>query len=188
MHLENLSLSLVLLAGLVLGSCQSTEESAAANALVITSTSNPSVRIPATGTYSWMDGSMIVSDPRLSEEIYPILMSEIERGLARRGYHRIVGGQPDLLIGVVAALAGTLDDEEISMAYGLDSTWLPKSLSKDEYEQGTVVLDVAVARTGRSLWRGAVHAAAKFERPADERRERVERALESLLERFDEVR
>jgi len=177
-----------LLAALFLASCQSAEEKAAANSLMITSTANPSLRVPATGTYSWMDGSVIVADPRLSDEVYPILLSEIERGLARRGYRRLIAGRPDLLVGVVAALAGTLDDEEIRLAYGLDSTWLPDALSKEEYEQGTLVLDVVDARTGHSLWRGAVHAAAKFERPADERRERIERALEALLQRFDEAR
>jgi len=180
-------LTLVLAATLALPGCQSSSSNADGQ-LTVTSTSNPRLRIPSNGTYSWMEGSMIVRDPRLSSEVYPILLDELESGFKRRGYSRLEYGEPDLLVGVIAALAGTVKDAEINQAYGLDSTWLPDGLSSDDYAAGSIVLDVIDARTSRSLWRGAVHGAAKFERTTEERREHVKNAIETLLTSFDSAR
>ena len=187
MSLRVLSTCLALVLALAASACQSTSD-AADSQLTVTSTSNPRLRIPSSGTYSWMEGSMIVRDPRLSSEVYPILLEELEEGFRRRGYSRVQYGEPDLLVGVVAALAGTVEDAEISKAYGLDSTWLPTGLSENDYAPGSIVLDVVDARTSRSLWRGAVHGAAKFERTTEERREHVKNAIESLLSSFDVAR
>ena len=180
-------LPILLLAALPALGCRATSDPADGQ-LVVTSTSNPRLRIPRSGTYAWMEGSQIVRDPRLSSEIYPILLEELEGGLQRRGYSRLQYGEPDLLIGVVAALSDTLQNEELSRAYGLDEAWLPHGVSKTEYAPGAIVLDIVDARTSRSLWRGSVRGAAKFERAPEERREHVRQTVEALLKSFDDAR
>ena len=152
------------------------------------SVSNPRLRIPRSGTYSWMEGSRIVRDERVHGQLAEILLDELRDGLDRRGYAFVQHGEPDLLIGVLAGLAGSIRDAELNEAYDLDSTWLPEGVSEEDYAPGSVVLDVVDARTHRSLWRGVVHAAARFDRPDEERRPRVRSAVEALLGSFDRAR
>jgi hypothetical protein len=173
---------------LALAACAAPEGPPADAQVQVASVSNPRLRVPRSGTYAWMQGSRIVRDERVHGQLAEILLNEVEAGLGRRGYSRVQLGEPDLLIGVLAGLAGSIQDADLNAAYDLDSTWLPEGVSERDYAPGSVVLDVVDARTHRSLWRGVVHGAAKFERSDEERRERVRAVVEALLSSFDRVR
>jgi hypothetical protein len=176
------------LLALCLAACASGPDPAADAGVQVAAVSNPRLRIPRTGTYAWMEGSRIVRDQRIHGQLAEILLEEIEAGLSRRGYSRVALGEPDLLIGVLAGVAGSIRDPELNAAYDLDSGWLPEGVSDEDYAPGSVVLDVVDARTHRSLWRGVVHGAAKFDRPDAERRERARGVIEALLASFDRAR
>ena len=90
----------------------------------------------------------------------------------------------DLLIGFTLALESSLSDREISDNYGIASG-LPNNKDKEnEYEKGTVIIDVADADTRSLIWRGALQAMVSPDISEEVRRERITRAVKILIDNF----
>jgi hypothetical protein len=94
---------------------------------------------------------------------------------------RITG---DLLIGFTLARESALTDQEISQNYGF-APGPPSNKDKiNEYEKGTVIIDVADAETRTLIWRGALRALPSSDIPEDVRRERINKAVKMLIDNF----
>ena len=52
------------------------------------------------------------------------------------------------------------------------------------YEQGTLIVDLLDAKTGRLAWRGAGRHVFQPEQTADERSERIDRAVAAVVGEF----
>lgn len=90
----------------------------------------------------------------------------------------------DLLIGFTLALEETLNDQKISENYGIASE-PPRDKDKpNEYEKGTVIIDVADAHTRKLIWRGALQAMAGSDIPDHVRRARINKAVKILIDDF----
>jgi hypothetical protein len=90
----------------------------------------------------------------------------------------------DLLIGFALARESALTDQEISQNYGI-APGVPSNKDKmNEYEKGTIIIDVADAETRTLIWRGALQAQAGSDIPEDVRRERISKSVKILIDNF----
>ncbi|OFW45457.1 MAG: hypothetical protein A3J29_00680 [Acidobacteria bacterium RIFCSPLOWO2_12_FULL_67_14b] len=104
-------------------------------------------------TYDWgAPDKLPVGDPRLDNNPFfrDYLQGTVEKKMAAKGYERVNGEKPDVLIHYHASVHQKLDvfeaDREYGYTYGGDRVV--------EYEQGTLVIDLVDARTNKLIWRG----------------------------------
>jgi hypothetical protein len=107
-------------------------------------------------SYAWGPADALpTGDPRLDQNPYfrDYLQGAVERQLAARGIRASTSDPPDLLIHYHASIDSRIDvsrsEREYESCRGADcSSWV------QDYEAGTLVLDVVDARTNRLIWRG----------------------------------
>ena len=148
---------------------------------------NPSARIPTRATYALVRGPFGLGEDEEAGpgagEVDGMLRAAIDATLADRGYVRGMVGQTDLLIGYAVALDSVMDDHSMNMTYGLSPGWVPGGgQAGEQYERGTIVIDVLGGGSRRSLWRGAVQGRVHRGIKPKERRKRIERAVRRLLD------
>jgi hypothetical protein len=90
----------------------------------------------------------------------------------------------DLLIGFTLALESALSDQEISQNYDIAPGLSSNKDNPNDYQKGTVIIDVADAESRTLIWRGALQALASSDIPEDVRRERIDKAVSILIDNF----
>jgi hypothetical protein len=90
----------------------------------------------------------------------------------------------DLLIGFTLARESALTDQEISQNYGIASGLPSDKVKINEYEKGTIIIDVADADSRTLIWRGALQAFESSDVPEEVRRERIDKAVKILIDNF----
>ena len=107
-------------------------------------------------TYAWGPADALpTGDPRLDRnpDFQDYVQGAVEKQLAARGFRPSTSDAPDLLIHYHASIDTRIDvsrsEHEYERCQGADcSSWI------QDYEAGTLVLDVVDARTNRLIWRG----------------------------------
>ena len=106
-------------------------------------------------TYDWgPPDNLPVGDPRLDNNPFfqDHLQGAIEKRLAAKGYERALTGEPDLLVHDHASVNQKVDVYEVDTRYGYCyGNCQPQVV---DFEQGTLVIDVVDAATGKVVWRG----------------------------------
>lgn len=120
-------------------------------------------------------------DPRINDStLKPMLENAIQQSLIRSGYRFIQDTQQaDFLVGYLVALESKLDDQAIVKIYGSAAGLVIQGT--DEYEIGTLIVDIVDGTTKQSVWRGALQAAVTFDVDSSVRQQRVTSAVETLL-------
>ncbi|MGB7293405.1 MAG: DUF4136 domain-containing protein [Thermodesulfobacteriota bacterium] len=90
----------------------------------------------------------------------------------------------DLLIGFTLSHESALTDQEISQNYDITPDPSTNKDKLNEYQKGTVIIDVADAESRSLIWRGALQAFASSDVPEDVRRERIDKAVKILIDNF----
>lgn len=135
--------------------------------------------------FAWMPGAeRYFDDPRVKDQtIKPMLEKSIQQTLINSGYHYMPDPQrADFLVGYLVALESELDDQTIAKLYG-NTPGLPLQ-STEDYEKGTLIVDIVDGVTRQSVWRGALQAAVTFDVEHSVRQQRVTAAVETLLNNF----
>ena len=91
----------------------------------------------------------------------------------------------DLLIGYVFVLEGPLNDEYINRKNGIIKVPSGENEVLNEYEKGTVIVDVVDAKSRVLVWRGALQARVNFDDPEDKTRKSIELAIQKLVNKFN---
>jgi hypothetical protein len=143
----------------------------------------PGLSFPSGTAFSWSEGtSHFFKDPRLNnEELDNMLRESMALEMVSRGYRLVSSGQYS--ISYVAALEGSLSDEEISRRFGLNPG-LPSQQTGQTYEKGTVVVDISDPTTKKSLWRSAMQGYVELDLPESVRQERVKRIVAMMFSGF----
>jgi hypothetical protein len=107
-------------------------------------------------TYDWGPADALpTGDPRLDKNPFfqDHVMGAVEKLMAARGYVRSTSRMPDLLIHYHASINQRIDvygvDQEHGYCYDDDC-----KVRVNDYEAGTLVLDIVDTRTNRVIWRG----------------------------------
>ena len=106
-------------------------------------------------TYDWgPPDNLPAGDPRLDNNPFfrDYVQGAIEKKLAAKGYERVVTGEPDLLVHYHASVNQKLDVYEADSRYGY--CYGDCEARVQEYEQGTLVVDIVDRQTSRVVWRG----------------------------------
>ena len=135
--------------------------------------------------FAWLPGAeRYFDDPRIKDKtIKPMLENAIQMTLSNSGYQFTQDPQQaDFLVGYLVALESELDDQAIAKLYG-NTPGLPLQ-STEDYEKGTLVIDIVDGVTKQSVWRGALQAAVTFDVEHSLRQQRVKSAVETVLNNF----
>jgi hypothetical protein len=139
-------------------------------------------------TYAW-SAQPAGTDPMLYPPGVEKNVKDAVNGILQaRGYREVgLDEHPDFKLGWHAAVDTKLVQSNIDVHYGY--YWGPYGLGAsapviEEYDVGTLVLDVADGSTNELLWRGAANGHIERNVSADEKRERINAAATKILERF----
>lgn len=120
------------------------------------------------------------SNPLLADRI----RDSIEASMQARGFRKADGGTPDMLIAYYAAIETKLDVDEVDQLYGWRGRWTLTTTEVREYEQGTLVIDIADARTNRAVWRGWGEGVVNRSTNPETNQQRLRDAVDRILEAF----
>ena len=135
--------------------------------------------------FAWLPGAeRYFEDPRLSDKtLKPMLENAIQQTLSNSGYqYTQIPQQADFLVGYLVALESELDDEAIAKIYGSAPGLMVQNTN--DYEKGTLIIDIVDGVTKQAVWRGALQAAVNFDVEPSVREQRVTSAVKNLLNNF----
>lgn len=142
-------------------------------------------------TFDWGPADALpTGDPRLDKDPFfqDHVQGAVEKELAARRFERSApGASPDLLIHYHASINQRIDvnrvDQEHGYCYEEDCR-----VRVNEYEAGTLVLDIVDAHTNRVIWRGwAQDSVADMLRDQDKMARKINEAVRQMLARFPPV-
>jgi len=129
-----------------------------ATTMTVSSHFEPTADFSRYRSYDWGPADALpTGDPRLDNDPFfqDYLQGAIERQLTLKGLQRSTSGTPDLLIHYHANVSQRINvnrvDRERGYCYGDDCQ---VKTDVDDYEAGTLVLDVVDTRTNKVVWRG----------------------------------
>lgn len=169
---------LALAASLALGACASVH---------VERDFDPDIDFASFRAYAWrgpVEGCEdLANDPFLAKRV----REAVDEAFAARGIVHSES-EPDFTIGWCAAIRQRVDVSTVDQFWGYrgrrgwprwsTSTWVTT------YDEGTLVLDVADARTGQPAWRGTARQIVDHDGSPEEHTERVRDAVAALLEEF----
>ena len=148
-------------------------------------------RIADFGTYGWLPhpGG---GDTRVNNQLVAArVIRAVDNALARKGYQR-ADSNPDFMLGWHVGLEDKVDVDQINSYYGYGygrwgrggAVWGTTETYVDEYTQGTLILDVVDGAANELLWRGIVEGRVHANNSPAEREQRVQEAVDKMLEEF----
>ena len=163
--------------------------SAEVNPFAVISISNPEIKVLTSKEFSWSDKSRYVyEDERLNGfPVENVFQNDIKLKLTSNGFiYNEDKSTTGLLVGYVLALESSLNDMDINNLYGINPGFINKDAKKrsQNYEKGTIIIDILEARTNRNVWRGAIQGMAEFGISSQEREARLKNAVDVLLNEF----
>jgi Domain of unknown function (DUF4136) len=117
---------------------------------------DPNVRLDQYRTFDWGGGdSLPVGDPRLDQNPFfdSRVRAAVELELAARGLKRVTTS-PDLLVHYHASVRQRVDVIRADEGRGYSSPRDGKSDQVIEYDEGTLLIDIAEPKAKAILWRG----------------------------------
>ena len=155
---------------------------------------NPSIHIltdrsreaPLKGTFGW-GYCLFRVDPKSEGQLGP-LGERLQRALlatfSAKGL-MFAESEPDLLVSYALAGDASINESELSSAYGeLLTKPLDAAESGLHYKRGVFILDVLERRTRHLLWRGAIMADFDLSWPEERKQERCDAAIAELLRHY----
>ena len=141
-------------------------------------------------TFAWMPqpqemrGDARIDNPLIAERV----RSAIERTLTSRGYRLTSETTPDFFVGYFLSLEQKLDVYTIDRYYGAGPyrRWGAGGFEThvNQYEEGTLVIDIVDAEAGRLVWRGSGSRRISKSPTPQKTTERVNEVVEAILARF----
>ena len=163
---------------------------------------DPSVDFSALKSYDWMPESPFnTGDPRVDDDsvMHARIRNAVDRELAEKGFMKLPSTTPDFLIGYHVTVADKTSIRFLNNYYGYTDGWGmsyeartgkpyqpdgPAEKVEFEYQQGTVILDIALSEPRQLIWRGEVTASIDPDEKADAKSKRINNAIELLLQQF----
>jgi hypothetical protein len=146
--------------------------------------SDPTQRRPGWKTWSWLSRPPVAQGDTTYAAIDQRVHASFEREMAARGFRRVEREKPDFLVTYYAAVEKPIRAE--SVAYAAGGPARSAADASGAYAQGTLILDVLDARTGKLVWRGAGRKVIQPEQDPEQRRARIDDAAAALASEFSE--
>lgn len=143
----------------------------------VSTTYDPSTDFTSLRTYSWFSGPHVGTTPLDTR-----VREAVDAELAARGYGMAAEGDADFVVNHLARVHGRIDVKEIRAYYG-GGQWRQETYV-DEYDEGTLVLDVLEPTSAKVLWRGTAAALLDPERSLGDRDEAMRETVKRVLDGF----
>jgi hypothetical protein len=149
---------------------------------------NTNTRFDAFSSWGWLPreapppGSGVTADPLLRQRIE----AAIEDVLAGRGYALAEQAPPDFLVAYHVAVERKLEARTLYSGYNT-GVWIGPMWSEtyiDEYQLGTLLIDVIEPTRKEVVWRGRAQARVQEWSSPEQREARVREAVEKVLAKF----
>jgi hypothetical protein len=136
-------------------------------------------------TWDWFPKSRPPTlDPRLDSGLLDARIRQaVENELAAKGFKPRGGPNADFFVSHTVAIHQKITASSLNDFYG-PSYGRVSRVYVDEYEVGTLVIDVLDPRKGQVIWRGSYQARLTPATNPSEREERVNTAVHAVMERF----
>lgn len=152
---------------------------------------------PAVKTWAWHpegggDVRMAVSSSddasRVASRVDPVIVPAVEREMAQRGLTK-VESNPDVYVHYYALATVGQSAQVTGQFLPATPQWgIPPFVASTSalsiYPVGTLIIDVTSASTRAILWRGIASKEIEFDRPDEQRRKVLEKAIRDLITKF----
>lgn len=162
-------------------------ESSDLSKITFTSVTYSERRLPESARYSWLPAAeKYYEDARFKNSPIQLYFKEaIQQNLNNRGYRLASSAaDSDFLVGYVIALESSLKDEEINRQYQLNPGLPGQAVNSNQYEKGTLIIDLIDPGSKRSMWRGAMQGFARFDTVEEVRKNRINLFVDRLLQNY----
>ena len=156
----------------------------------VTTDYDPEVDFGALRRYAWSEReSAPAADPVVTNDLLDArIRRAVGRAMASKGYLPAGDGPADFELAYHVAIERAIDVQTYIDAYPRGYRWgagLTRAYTNvREYDLGSLVLDVSSAETRALIWQGATQARINEAGTPEERSERVNRAVDTILEKF----
>jgi hypothetical protein len=150
---------------------------------------NPRARFDSLSTWDWLPGRPAVSTnlPTDLSLVAQRVETALEEGLTARGYQKVAEGTtPSFYVASHVAVDSKLEARTMYSSFG-PGVWMGPSLAEtyvDEYQQGTLLIDVIDPARREVIWRGRAQARVDDNSSPEKREARVREAVTKILAKF----
>ena len=131
-------------------------------------------------SYRWADiPSKADADPLVIQRVG----AAVEAQLKAKGY-AMAEGEPDFLVAAHVGHRSRIQVNDFGYGYGPHRAWYGGGVDVYQYEEGTLVVDIADARKHELVWRGTATAVIDPGATPEERTEQVNEAVAKMFEQF----
>lgn len=153
---------------------------------------DPGADFSALRTYEWVPRVLTNAprDPRIDNDLLDgRVRRAVDAALAEKGFLPAPAGEkPDFRVNYHISLEQKFDVQAIPSTYGYGLGWYGgpgyADVYVDEYELGTLFLDVIDAKSNALVWRGYTSGRVLPDLTPEEREARTSAAVRAILERF----
>jgi len=144
---------------------------------------DPNADFASLETYSWMERKK-TGNPRLDNDLlHQRVRRAVDAQLREKGYGRVVS-DADFLVVEHFVIEKQTDVNTYVSSYGYRLGPVYTETYVDQYEVGTVILDVVNADTRQMMWRGSAEGRIHENMTPEQRAERARVVAEKLLADF----
>lgn len=131
-------------------------------------------------SYRWAD---IASRAEANPLVVQRVGAAVEGQLKAKGYQP-AEGQPDFLVMSHVGRQSRIQVTDWGWGYGPRAAWYGGGVDVYQYEEGTLVVDIADAKTKQLVWRGSATSILDPDATPEERTERINEAVAKMFEDF----
>ena len=131
-------------------------------------------------SYRWAEiASRAESNPLVVQRV----SAAVDAQLKAKGYTP-AGGQADFLLMAHVGRQDRIQVTDWGWGYGPRAAWYGGGVDVYQYEEGSLIVDVADARTQQLVWRGSATSIIDPNATPEERTERINEAVAKMFEEF----
>lgn len=140
-------------------------------------------------TYAWLPPQPGPLDRRLHNDLVDArIRLAMESALAERGFDQAQSQKADFLITYYLGIESRINVQTVHHTWGYSRRGWSGGVSTrthvDQYEQGTLMIDVLEPSTRRLVWRGSTDARIRQRSDPVSRQARISDAVEAIMKRF----
>ena len=156
----------------------------------VTTDYDPEANFQELKSYAWLAKIRKPSDdPRLHNSLVDgRVRAAVDRELAAKGYSKAGTSSADFLVTYYLGLEKKINIHTIHSSYGYGYRgWYGGyggATLVDQYEEGSLLLDILDSEGGDLLWRGTARARVRSSNSPEERQRRINNAVAEILSRF----
>ena len=143
--------------------------------------------------YSWYEGDTLPGDQLARHPlIKKRIQATVDRILVEKGFQKVDSRQQyDFLVLVHAGVEQKTETEDWSVREFDRPRWLPPDddfLTVDQYEEGTLIVDIIDSKENRLVWRGMAKKVLSDYRQPEQLQKTVDKMVSHILDKFPPVK